>query len=782
MKLSLNKHLVAAVGLMMSFVASAQSEVFNITDHATYETCDAIMHDSNGGLVPYSANSNNTITLCPPAGETQVNLYFIGFNLSAGDNLSIYDGADMTATLIGTYSGEDLLFETISPTNATGCLTVHFESNGDDLTGDFSIRISCGTPCDYPVALMSAEADTLRICPGEQFNIDASASFWTEGVDLESWTWDLGDGSENVASWPLLTHSYGTPGGYRVRLYLTDANDCSSANIPEIVVLVSTPYTFNVDTSNDIFCIGETVYIGSDTYLNNTAAGFTGEAQNGNTNNWTENNNVVFDNGVYIPDNQGCLYTEITFNQFGTAAIDEAEDIQSILVNMEHSFVGDIIINIICPTGEVLSLWPEAGGSGTYLGVPIDIDDGVPGQGFDYTWSPASTSGTWLEGINGFGGTIPEGDYEPEGDWADLFGCPLNGTWQLEICDVVGADDGWVFEFGIQFAPEFYPALLTFTPTVGNGCDSSYWSNQNLLETIGGNCDWATFIPTEGGIYDFTYTVVNDFGCTYTSEVTITAIEPPVIDAGDDFIYCGTSMQIDATLVNSIPNVPYSYSWTPASDFVSSSAVDPTLVAGATSDDFDYVVTAYPTQFPTCVGTDTVRAVVPDVPPGVVQDLVIFCIGEQASIDVGIDEGDYLYTLYYQSTNPIDELSSNDLGTFFVGDSGTHYIVVTEPQCGFFSTTPFEAIDEVCEIKIPNVFTPNSDGLNEAFVIDGVENFPGSTLQIFDRWGTLVYESSSYNNSWTGRDQAEGTYYYIFGHNQESGMQYYEGQFTLLRK
>jgi gliding motility-associated-like protein len=780
--MSIQTPLVLAICLLVGWSSFAQSEVFNITDHSNYATCDAIMHDSNGGLVPYSPSSNNTITLCPPAGETQVNLYFIGFNLSTGDNLSVYDGQDMAAPLIGNYSGEDLLFETISPTNPTGCLTVHFESNADDQTGDFSIRISCGTPCDYPVAIMDAAADTLRICPGEQFTIDASASFWTEGVDLASWTWDLGNNTTDEVSWPTLTHAYDTPGGYRVRLYLTDANDCSSANIPEIVVLVSTPYTFDVGTSNDIFCIGETVYIGSDAYLSNTQGGFTNESQNGNTNNWTENNNVVFDNGVYIPDNQGCLYTEITFNQFGTATIDEAEDFQSILINMEHSFVGDIIINIICPTGEVLSLWPEAGGSGTYLGEPIDIDDGVPGVGFDYTWSPNSTGGTWLDGMNGFGGTVPAGDYEPEGDWSDLFGCPLNGTWQLEICDVVGADDGWVFEFGIQFAPEFYPALLTFTPTVGNGCDSSYWSNQSQLESIGSNCDWATFIPTEGGVYTFTYTVVNDFGCTYQSDVTITAIEPPVVDAGDDFIFCGNPLQIDATLVNGIANVPYTYQWSPAGNFANAGVVDPTLELTANDDDQEFIITVFPTQFNTCIGRDTVWAIVPDVPPAAIQEAVVFCIGEQSAIDVSFEDGDYIYSLFFPEVAPEDLITSNSLGTFFVGDSGMHFITVTEPQCGFTSVMSFMAMDEVCEIKIPNVFTPNSDGKNEAFVIDGVENYPGSTLQIYDRWGNMIYESASYNNSWTGRDQAEGTYYYIFGHNQDSGMEYYEGHFTLLRK
>jgi gliding motility-associated-like protein len=177
-----------------------------------------------------------------------------------------------------------------------------------------------------------------------------------------------------------------------------------------------------------------------------------------------------------------------------------------------------------------------------------------------------------------------------------------------------------------------------------------------------------------------------------------------------------------------------------------------------------------------------VWSIVPAVPPTPIQENVIYCIGESINIDAGIEDGDYLYSLFFEEINADNLLSSNDYGSFNISDSGTHYLVITEPQCGFSTFAPFEATYEICEIKIPNVFSPNEDGKNEAFVIDGVENYPGSTLLIYDRWGTLVYESANYNNSWTGKDQADGTYYFIFGHNLDSGMVYYEGHLTLLRK
>ena len=68
----------------------------------------------------------------------------------------------------------------------------------------------------------------------------------------------------------------------------------------------------------------------------------------------------------------------------------------------------------------------------------------------------------------------------------------------------------------------------------------------------------------------------------------------------------------------------------------------------------------------------------------------------------------------------------------------------------------------VCNTVIPDIFTPNSDDLNETFTITGIEFFPGSSVSIFDRWGGLVFESSDYKNTWTGDDAPDGVYYYIF--------------------
>ena len=66
---------------------------------------------------------------------------------------------------------------------------------------------------------------------------------------------------------------------------------------------------------------------------------------------------------------------------------------------------------------------------------------------------------------------------------------------------------------------------------------------------------------------------------------------------------------------------------------------------------------------------------------------------------------------------------------------------------------------------IPNVFTPNNDGSNDLFKIEG-NNLSNVEAQIFNRWGVLIYSWNGIDGFWDGRTSAgkesiEGTYFYI---------------------
>lgn len=86
------------------------------------------------------------------------------------------------------------------------------------------------------------------------------------------------------------------------------------------------------------------------------------------------------------------------------------------------------------------------------------------------------------------------------------------------------------------------------------------------------------------------------------------------------------------------------------------------------------------------------------------------------------------------------------------------------------------------------VITPNGDGLNEELIFWCLENYQQKRLQIFNRWGQLVFETDDYNNDWAGTNRRgnnvpEGAYFFILEYAEGGGaVQQLKGSFTLLRE
>ncbi|SFT81042.1 gliding motility-associated C-terminal domain-containing protein [Lishizhenia tianjinensis] len=61
------------------------------------------------------------------------------------------------------------------------------------------------------------------------------------------------------------------------------------------------------------------------------------------------------------------------------------------------------------------------------------------------------------------------------------------------------------------------------------------------------------------------------------------------------------------------------------------------------------------------------------------------------------------------------------------------------------------------DLIVYNQFSPNGDGDNDRFIIDGIEDYPQNTVQIFNRYGNLVYQTENYENDWDGVPNVGGT-------------------------
>lgn len=85
------------------------------------------------------------------------------------------------------------------------------------------------------------------------------------------------------------------------------------------------------------------------------------------------------------------------------------------------------------------------------------------------------------------------------------------------------------------------------------------------------------------------------------------------------------------------------------------------------------------------------------------------------------------------------------------------------------------------KIKIPNVMTPNNDGVNDCFVISGIENYRDNKLIIFTRNGKTVYQKDNYNNEFCGQNVDEGVYFYRLRVRNEGYYKDFTGMIQIIK-
>lgn len=132
-----------------------------------------------------------------------------------------------------------------------------------------------------------------------------------------------------------------------------------------------------------------------------------------------------------------------------------------------------------------------------------------------------------------------------------------------------------------------------------------------------------------------------------------------------------------------------------------------------------------------------------------------------------------------QTIIPIQSTPPTNTPTQQVETAPSQTVVTPQPKPNNIATNPAPAsntpkpIDPVIEsntiptsipikITIPNVFTPNGDGYNDYFVIEGIENCTDSRLFIKSNSGKIVFQSANYQNDWSGDNLPDGVYLYYF--------------------
>jgi gliding motility-associated-like protein len=292
-------------------------------------------------------------------------------------------------------------------------------------------------------------------------------------------------------------------------------------------------------------------------------------------------------------------------------------------------------------------------------------------------------------------------------------------------------------------AAEVLEVQLSYSGTALNGVDfqalPSTFSLQGQPETIP-IVTISDFNNSEGDeslIIDMYFTNLEGQLDTLTTNILIRDYVQPEVDMKTVYI-CNSDTSISPVISDGFP--PYGYTWWDGTQ--TTSHYFTTGDAGSYSISIiDWCGTTFSADF------DVVEP-----GPIVVDSLVYNCFGLETGVLARYGAPPYSVEF------PEDSISITNY-SLLADYYGTYYVSFTD-QCG--STGTSTVITQRCDTKVPNIFTPNGDGRNDTFEIFGIEGFRGSSLTVFDRWGTIVFEDADYENNWDGGDNKDGVYYYIF--------------------
>lgn len=290
-------------------------------------------------------------------------------------------------------------------------------------------------------------------------------------------------------------------------------------------------------------------------------------------------------------------------------------------------------------------------------------------------------------------------------------------------------------------------------PQSGTGTWSKVAGPGTVTFTPDANHADATVTVTEFGAYDFAWTVVNSL-CNSTDIIRVTFHDLPAVSAGEDVAICGgRSIQLHATGTGA-------FQWSPANLLNNPAISNPVATPDVTTE-----FTVLLTDQWGCKNSDEVNVEVrpqPVADAGPDQELAF--LFETTLNATPPEEGQTGEWTLLEGAGDFSDVNDSK-STVSDLDLGMNSFIwtVSNGVCPISADTVNVSVHD---LKIPTLITPNQDGKNDYFVIEGIETFGKTTLTIFNRWGGLVYQQDNYDNKWNGvddkqNDLPEDTYFFI---------------------
>ncbi len=296
-------------------------------------------------------------------------------------------------------------------------------------------------------------------------------------------------------------------------------------------------------------------------------------------------------------------------------------------------------------------------------------------------------------------------------------------------------------------------AAITLTGTVAGGT----WSTDDIgtisVDTITGMVS-----PVRPGRAIITYTVGPDAaGCSNwdTGIITVLAVPRFIISARVQEPSCYNTFDgaIDVSITNGVG--PWKYLWThgPGTEDIN----------GISRGNYEIHVTD---EYNNCAATRTISITQPDSLLLTVAVTNERCRAPNGTAEVVVSGGSAPYTYLWSTGGTMAAIDGLWKG---------NYLVTVVDKNGCRNETSAYVDESNCEDVVVNTgVSPNGDGVNDYWVISGLGSYPNHVVQLFDKWGDLVFEKRSYDNEWDGRDKSgtpmpDGSYFYVIRLNPNGG-------------
>lgn len=302
------------------------------------------------------------------------------------------------------------------------------------------------------------------------------------------------------------------------------------------------------------------------------------------------------------------------------------------------------------------------------------------------------------------------------------------------------------------------------------GADSYFWSPSFGLNSTTGD----TVFCMSQNVDTLTYFVqgTDVIGCGQQKQITVIINDNPIVYAGEDESICfGEQISLLASGANF-------YSWSPAdsisSPFISNPVIEPNVTLG-------YSVKG--TNTFGCSSTDSIYVEVLPVPETSLNNGIIEKCSDENTILLAT--GGVAYE-WKPSTALSDPFSDNP--TTSAVNSLIYTVNITnEFECSSVDSISIivkECVNNIRDV-VPTAFTPNSDNINETWVLNHpiFLEYPDLEVSIFNRWGDQLFNGNGYNIAWDGRYNGkflpEGTYYYAL--KLELGSELISGSIVIIK-